>query len=52
MTTDNRIISVKVNDIARLEKPKDDKYQESGGNPDNQSEINIKDTPFDLDPDK
>jgi hypothetical protein len=52
MTSDNRAIPVKAIDIKEVEKPKDDKYQESGVNPENKSEVNIKGTPFDLDPDK
>jgi len=52
MTVDNRSIPVKGKDIEKLEKPKDSMYQDSGVNPENQSEINIKDTPFDLNQDK
>lgn len=52
MTSDNRSVRVKADDIDKLEKPKDHKYQESGVNKDTQSELMIKDTPFDVDQDK
>lgn len=52
MTVDNKSIPVKGKEIEKLEKPKDNMYQDSGVNPENQSEINIKDTPFDLNQDK
>jgi hypothetical protein len=51
MLTDNKSTKVKGTEIEKLEKPKDSEYQESGVNPELQSEINIKNTPFDLDSD-
>lgn len=52
MTSDNKPIVADITDIDKAEKSKYHKYQDSGVNPDIQSEINIKDTPFDLDRDK
>ena len=52
MTTDNRSVRVKAADIEKLDKLKDAEYQASGVNPDNQRELSIKDTPFNLDQDK
>jgi hypothetical protein len=52
MTADNRSVKVKATDIDKLEKPKDNAYQESGPNRENQSELSIKDTPFGLNQDK
>ena len=52
MTSDNRSVRVKADDIEKTEKPKDYSYQESGVNKDAQSELMIKDTPFDVDQDK
>lgn len=52
MTSDNRSVRVKADDIEKTEKPKDYSYQESGVNKDTQSELMIKDTPFDVDQDK
>lgn len=52
MTSNNRSVRVKADEIESLEKPKDSKYQQSGINKDAQTELMIKDTPFDLDQDK
>lgn len=49
ITIDNKPITIKITDIEKLEKPKENLYQISGVNPEIPSEINIKDTPFDLD---
>jgi hypothetical protein len=52
MTSNNRSVRVKADEIESLEKPKDSKYQQSGINKYAQTELMIKDTPFDLDQDK
>lgn len=52
ITADNRSVKVKAADIDKLEKPKDDQYQTSGPKSDNETELTIKDTPFNVDQDK
>jgi hypothetical protein len=52
MTADNRSVRVKATDIDKLEKPNDVAYQKSGPNRENEAELSIKDTPFDLNQDK
>ena len=52
MTLDNKSISVKGTEIKKLEKPKHKDYQPSGVDPEDQTQLNIKDTPFDLDQEK
>ena len=52
MTSDNRSVRVNSDEIEKIEKPRDHNYQESGVNKDAQSELMIKDTPFNLDQDK
>lgn len=52
MTLDNKSISVRGTEIKKLEKPKNQDYQPSGIDPEDQTQLNIKDTPFDLDPEK
>lgn len=52
MTASNHTINVKGTEIDKAEKPKDHAYQVSGVNPEIKSEVNIKDTPFDLNLDK
>jgi hypothetical protein len=52
MTSDHKSIRVKGSDISRIEKKKDTDYQESGVSKDNDKELAIKETPFDLDQEK
>jgi len=52
MTSDNKSVRVKADEIEKTDKPKDSKYQKSGINKDVQTELMIKDTPFNVDQDK
>lgn len=52
MTASNKSTTVTGSEIEKLEKPKTADYQPSGVDPEDQSKLNIKDTPFDLDPEK
>jgi hypothetical protein len=52
MTADNKNLRLKADDIEKISPNKDSKYQMSGPDQENPSDLSIKDTPFDLDQDK
>ncbi len=49
ITANNQSLRLGSDEIDRAEKTMDSKYQESGPDKDNQSQLTIKDTPFNVD---
>ena len=52
MTTDNKQINVKSHEIEKVVKPKYQEYPESGVDPENDAQLAIQGTPFDMENDK
>ena len=52
ITADNKSLKVKSTDIDKIAAKKDSNYQTAGVDRDNQSNLAIKDTPFDIEKDK